>query len=846
MFKLPNHTKSETTKKPSELISDYVNPWEQQKEILTKYETIENKENIAIEMPTGTGKTLVALTIASYKQQSQKLKVVYLVPNNQLAKQVHDEANRCNIKTSLFTKNNNDSPNYTQEDIDKYHQAKTIAITSYSGLFNSNPKTKEPDLVICDDIMAAEDAIGSLWTLEIIKAEDEDIYNNIKKIIDYRNEPSSIQDNVDLVELSVWADKRNEIIKELRKSQKNNIKYTIESLGNNILTCNMFISEKSILIRPFLIPIFSFNHYANAKQRIFLSATFGTSGDFERIAGTSNISFLKCSSDIINGLRYIIYPHLITEKEQEKFIIDYIKMDKSLIIVNSDNRKNDIKEYLKTKIPNQIIYDGETIKANNNDLTIFLNSGQNTTLILSNRFYGIDLPDDTCRQLVLLNTPLYSNLQEKFFWNALGTYTRFKEKISIRIIQALGRCTRKKNDFASILIVNNDLINWLQDIRNRELLPPQLQAELRLAAENVERDANEILKQIEDFRKNPETRKLLNEWVIDEANSIKQEEESLNKILRQCVESELQYVKRLYGKDYENAYASACSVIKQLSNSKEGAPYKAFWNYLASCAAYLGFLNTKKDDLKFKYNEHVEKAIIMTPTLNWLGKAKEALNIDNNKKLLNTNIIINKLNCLKFKTDAFPNKIKDIRNKLENTENHKIFSSGLCDFGQLLGYNSATWEQDKKVEGAPDCYWEFPSREDFLCFEAKSETESKEKAICCDYVGQISRQSQWLRSTLNLNNNIKVYSVMVTPQILIKIDAHKSAREDDLYLSTDKLLELFGKLEEILIDLSVRSRGKKQEEVINDIYEVYKNNHLFSHDIFNSLEYLKSIDIEKK
>ena len=89
-------------------------------------------------------------------------------------------------------------------------------------------------------------------------------------------------------------------------------------------------------------------------------------------------------------------------------------------------------------------------------------------------------------------------------------------------------------------------------------------------------DKPQILKQIEDFRKNPETRKLLNEWVIDEANSIKQEEESLNKILRQCVESELQYVKRLYGKDYENAYASACSVIKQLSNSKEGAPYKHF------------------------------------------------------------------------------------------------------------------------------------------------------------------------------------------------------------------------------------------------------------------------------
>jgi superfamily II DNA or RNA helicase len=36
-------------------------------------------------MPTGTGKTLVGLTIASYKQQKDNLKVVFLCPNNQLA-----------------------------------------------------------------------------------------------------------------------------------------------------------------------------------------------------------------------------------------------------------------------------------------------------------------------------------------------------------------------------------------------------------------------------------------------------------------------------------------------------------------------------------------------------------------------------------------------------------------------------------------------------------------------------------------------------------------------------------------------------------------------------------------
>lgn len=103
MFNLPTSKKT-TEKKPSELITEFANPWLQQTQVLKKYEDeFLNNPNVAIEMPTGTGKTLVGLTIAHYKQNAERLKVVYLCPNKQLARQVQKEARKNNINTCLIT-----------------------------------------------------------------------------------------------------------------------------------------------------------------------------------------------------------------------------------------------------------------------------------------------------------------------------------------------------------------------------------------------------------------------------------------------------------------------------------------------------------------------------------------------------------------------------------------------------------------------------------------------------------------------------------------------------------------------------------------------------------------------
>ncbi len=77
---------------------------------------------------------------------------------------------------------------------------------------------------------------------------------------------------------------------------------------------------------------------------------------------------------------------------------------------------------------------------------------------ISNRFDGIDFPDDSSRMLILYNIPKITHLQERFLYSRMAASVLFSERIKTRIMQAVGRCTRNAKDYAVVLV---GLLNWL-------------------------------------------------------------------------------------------------------------------------------------------------------------------------------------------------------------------------------------------------------------------------------------------------------------------------------------------------------------------------------------------------
>ena len=120
--------------------------WDHQGKMLEEYHaSYINTPNVALELPTGTGKTLVGLLIGEYQRRALNKRVVYLCPTRQLCHQVLRQARHYGIECSLLI---GQQQNYDSAHFSRYQRADSIAITTYSGIFNSNPRIDDPEVII--------------------------------------------------------------------------------------------------------------------------------------------------------------------------------------------------------------------------------------------------------------------------------------------------------------------------------------------------------------------------------------------------------------------------------------------------------------------------------------------------------------------------------------------------------------------------------------------------------------------------------------------------------------------------------------------------------------------------
>ena len=93
---------------------------------------IRNK-NVAFELPTGSGKTLVGLLIAEFHRRKHQRKCLFLCPTNQLVSQVCSLAKeKYGITAIAFTGR---QVEYSPQEKSMYLLGKAVGVTSYSSFF---------------------------------------------------------------------------------------------------------------------------------------------------------------------------------------------------------------------------------------------------------------------------------------------------------------------------------------------------------------------------------------------------------------------------------------------------------------------------------------------------------------------------------------------------------------------------------------------------------------------------------------------------------------------------------------------------------------------------------------
>lgn len=772
-----------------------------QSAMLDEYMKNITKKNIALELPTGSGKTLIGLLIGEFRRKKYKNSVVFLCPTKQLVYQVVEQATvKFGIKATAFV---GSQVGYEPKSKTEFKLCETIGVTTYSAFFTQD-FFNSVDVAIMDDVHSSEEYIASNWTVKI--TDEDNVFNPMATILhkvlndsDFErlttNDKSANDVNgwCELVPMTFIDECKEQIYSCLNNGieDKTSNYYAWLRISDNIENCNFYLENRKIYIRPWISPTKSYPIYLQLKQRILMSATLGKSGELERITGLNKITRLPIVNDWDKrglGRRFFIMPELSLGSDYEGDI--FIKLHqntgcKSVVLSPDELSINGIRDFVNKYMQNTNVYFAKEIEISKK---IFLEA-EDAIVLMANRFDGVDFSDEESRMLFIYNLPKVMNIQESFLSNKMGAAVLYNERVKTRIIQAVGRCTRNPSDYSVVCIFGDSVRNEIICPEKLNLFPPELRAELTFGIEQSKqyKDVDSILEQVSDFIGRTNVWEGAEEEIVDRRNEYCIEDNNkgdLYEKLQKASEKEIEFQYSLWKKDYVEAFQKANGIVEVLNAPSLGG-YKCYWQYVAGSLAYRLYTNglaeyrskcvqlyknALKADIKIQWFSRlinqIEQYVVDTP-INYVDDV--IFNIERN---ISNNTIPRKYSKM----------IDDVIRNLNSMDGNK-FEMGHKNLGTLLGYEA----YDSQAGAAPDPYWIVNSK---LCIVAEDKIyENDSQSIPVKHVREALTHETWLRThEEKLDKDCEIITIFITNSKLIDEDA-RGFSNNIYYLNVETLKE---------------------------------------------------------
>src|SRR5690606_31405242 len=264
--------------------SDIRNPWWHQKEVMDSYLNLDNTSDVAIELPTGAGKTLVGLLLGEFARRRDEKRVVYLCPTRQLCSQVQAQANSYGISVVNLSGSKRD---YPKEDLAAYLRAESIAVATYSALFNIKPGIEEPQMIICDDAHSAESFVLDMWKLRVERDnhKQEGLFQQIRTaLLPYLSERLKVVLNsdvgsadhsfVEMLSPMMVHDALNEVEGIFQAANlPDDMIFPWIALNRQVRGLQICASWSEFEFRPYIAPTHSHRPFDGATSPLYLTAT---------------------------------------------------------------------------------------------------------------------------------------------------------------------------------------------------------------------------------------------------------------------------------------------------------------------------------------------------------------------------------------------------------------------------------------------------------------------------------------------------------------------------------------------------------------------------------------------
>ncbi len=461
------------------------------------FSTRRKEKDVIIKLHTGQGKTLIGLLMLQSRLNEKQGTTLYLCPNNFLIKQTCEQAKQFGIATCVA---DSDLP-------EDFLNSKKILVTSVQKLFNGltkfglYKKSIPVGTILMDDAHACSDTIREACRLRI--AKDDPAYNALKTLFAADIEQQGVGTYADIVNnrydafLPVpywaWLEHESEVAQILSDgSARDAIKFAWPILKNILGYCQCILSGEAVEIEPYIPPLNAFGTYWDAQHRLFMSATVTDDAFLVKGIQLSPETIknpLTYEKERWSGEKMILIPSLIREELDRSMVVSLFgRPDPGrrygvVALAPSFNGTKDWKEY------GAIIAKKDTVGKVLEKLQegIFAQ-----TVVLVNRYDGIDLPDDTCRILILDTKPYSESLidlyQEACRPDSEATIMRIVRTIE----QGLGRSVRGEKDYSVIVITGTDLTRLIYTRSSRKYLSSQMSTQIEIGIEIAEMASQDI------------------------------------------------------------------------------------------------------------------------------------------------------------------------------------------------------------------------------------------------------------------------------------------------------------------------------------------------------------------
>lgn len=791
--------------------------WLHQGDVIRAYaEHHQDTPDLALELPTGSGKTLPGLLIGEWVRRKGEGPVIYATPTKQLARQVVATAQREGVPGALLIDSHK-----TWDILDEsaVEGAEAIGITTYSAIFNSSPKLPEPRLVIFDDAHAGEQFVGEEYGVTIRRHENVGAYLLVLDALSpflsglllqrLQGEPDpGAHHQVRLILPAVDQAALTKLDAALAKLPK---PYTFDfaMIRSGLASCCVYLSYGGIQIRPMIPPTFENRVFSRAGQRIYLSATLGSGGELERAFGRAEIVRmpLPTKTPPRSGRRLFVFPDLTPGGDAVGLTKRVIGLTNKALVLSQET-------VAKTEAAAAALA-GNGIPVMGRDhveqgLDVFAKSPTGV-LGLANRYDGLDLPGRACRIVTLGGKPDAVSLQEKFLSERAEASAALAERLRTRIVQGAGRCTRGPNDYAVVVVLGSDITRYFSRADNRESLEPELQAEVEFGWENSRgTDPDEIIENVEMFLAHGVDWREQGEPMVAEfrQDAVKVESKGADALGRSAV-LEVEAWQLAFRSEWIDASERLQEAARQVGLGGDATRgYRGLLLYIAAVWLHLG----AQDETQWsRARQLVRQATAASHRGTWLKEMRE---LPGTEEVQLTSMDVVAVNAIvaRLRGKLRPNRMAEDLTKMQEAltqDDSTTYEGGLTTLGTFLGAEASK----PKGRGRCDSAWLWDTAV-WMTVEAKSEQHSDGLLPLHD-IRQANTQLDQLAHDRGMDHPPAGSPAIIVSDRLTVDPEHAPAANSNVYLaSTDIIQQIAGDISTVWGDLLTSAVGIQAEPVL--------------------------------